>query len=371
MLKKFAIALAGFIAVVALLVVVKASQIQEMSKQDHSHPTISVATAEAQAVQWHASLSAIGTLAPVEGVTVSADADGTIIRIAVENGAAVKAGDLLVELDSSVENAQLAAAEARANLARVNLTRASELWQQKANSKSEYDAAEATARSTLADVDALKAQIAKKQVRAPFEGRVGIRMVNLGQYISKGRALMPLQKLDPIYVNFNLPQRQLPELAIGQSVSVTIDAFAKPFTGRITAINSEVDSTTRNVAIQATLANPQEVLRAGMFARIEVELPKSESLVVVPATAIAYAAYGNSVFVVEKLKGKDGKEYLGVRQQFVQLGVTRGDLIAVTGVKPGEQVVSTGVFKLRNAMPVQINNVAQPTSNPAPTPANT
>lgn len=371
MFKKFAIALSGFAAVVALLVVVKAAQIKEMSSQDHSHPPAAVATVEAQAVQWHPTLSAIGTLAPVEGVTISADADGTIVRIAAESGTAVKAGDLLVELDTSVEEAQLKATQARASLAQVNLTRAKELWGQQATSKSEYDAADATARQAQADVAALEAQIAKKHVRAPFDGRVGIRLVNLGQYISKGRALLPLQKLDPIYANFNVPQRQFPDLAIGQTVRVSIDAFAQPFEGKITAINSEVDAATRNISVQATLANPDEKLRAGMFARVEVELPQSNSLVVVPATAIAYASYGNSVFIVEKQKGKDGKEFLGVRQQFVQLGATRGDLIAVTGIKAGDQVVSTGVFKLRNGMPVQINNTVQPTNDANPKPANT
>jgi len=371
MIKKFAIALSGFAAVVLLLGAVKVAQIKEMSAQDHSHPAAAVATIEAQSVQWHPTLSAIASLAPVEGVTVSADADGTIVRIAAESGTAVKAGDLLVELDTSVEEAQLKSAQARANLAQVNLARAKELWGQQATSKSEYDAAEATARSAQADVAALEAQIAKKHVRAPFDGRVGIRLVNLGQYISKGRALLPLQKLDPIYANFNVPQRQLPNVALGQTVQVAIDAFDHPFEGKVTAINSEVDAATRNVSVQATLTNPEEKLRAGMFARVEVQLPQSNDLIVVPATAISYASYGNSVFIVEKMKNKDGKEFLGVRQQFVQLGATRGDLIAVSGIKAGDQVVSTGVFKLRNGMPVQVNNSVQPSSNANPKPANT
>lgn len=371
MLKKFAIALAGFIAVVLLLGGIKAAQIKEMSGQDHSQPPSSVATVEAQAVEWNPTLKAIGTLAPVEGVTISADADGTIVNIPVESGTAVKKGDLLIELDTRVEVAQLHAAEARANLSRVSLERAKELWDRNATSKSEFDAAEAAARSSVAEVEALKAQIAKKQVRAPFDGRVGIRLVNLGQFVARGQALFPLQKLDPIYVNFNVPQRQLPAVGLGQTVSVSVDAFDTPFEGRVTAINSEVDAATRNVSVQATLSNPRELLRAGMFARVEVELPNAEKLVVVPATAIAYASYGNSVFIVETMKGKDGKEYLGVRQQFVKLGATRGDLIAVTGIKPGEQVVSAGVFKLRNGLHVQVNNTVQPTSNPEPKPANT
>lgn len=372
MLKKFALALSGFLAVVLLLGGIKAAQIKEMSGMDHSMPALSVATTEAKAVIWQPTLRAIGTLAPVEGVTISADADGTVVRIAVENGAPVRAGDLLVSLDTSVEEANLHAAQATAELNRINLERAKDLWSRQAIAKSDYDAAEAAAAQSLAAVAAIQAQIAKKQVRAPFDGRVGIRTVNHGQFVGRGAPLMPLQKLDPIFVNFNVPQRQLPSLALGQEVAVSIDAFAAEFKGRLTAINPEVDSATRNVAVQATLDNPQELLRPGMFARVEVQLPASEEVIAVPATAIAYVSYGNSVFIVETMKSPEGKEYLGVRQQFVQLGAKRGDLVAITGgVKPGEQIVSAGVFKLRNGAAVQVNNAAVPTSNPAPKPANT
>lgn len=372
MLKKFIIALAGFGAVVLILGAIKVAQINEMKNMNHAVPLSSVATVQAQAVEWNPTLRSIGTLAPVEGVTVSADADGTIVRIAADSGSFVQAGDLLVELDTSVEVANLHSAQASAELARINLERARELFGRSAMAKSEFDAAEAAAKQATAAMAALEAQIAKKQVRAPFAGRVGIRQVNTGQFVARGQPLLPLQKLDPIYVNFNVPQRQLPSLSLGQEVSVVIDAFAEPFKGKLTAINSEVDSSTRNISAQATLANPDEKLRSGMFARVEVQLPATESLVVVPATAIAYASYGNSVYVVEKMKDKDGKEYLGVRQQFVKLGATRGDLIAVTGgLKPGEQVVSAGVFKLRNGAPVQVNNIVQPTSDPTPHPANT
>ena len=371
MIKKFAIAIAGFLAVVFLLGAIKVAQIKEMSGQHHAMPPTAVATIEAQTVQWTPSIKSIGTLAPVDGVTVSADADGTVVNIAVESGSQVQAGDMLVELDTRVETANLRAAEARANLTRINLERAKELWDRNAMAKSEFDAAEAAARASVAEVEALKAQIAKKQVRAPFSGRVGIRQVNVGQFVGRGQPLLPLQKLDPIYVNFNIPQRQLPSITLGQSVKVEVDAFAQPFVGRITAVNPQVDPTTRNVAVQATLPNPQEQLRSGMFGRVEVELPTADSLIAVPATAISYAPYGNSVFVVENIKGADNKEYLGVRQQFVKVGVTRGDLVAVTGIKPGEQVVSAGVFKLRNGAPVQINNKVQPSASAAPKPANT
>ncbi len=373
MFKKFLIAIAGFVLVVLLLGAYKAKQIADMTSVTHVPPPSAVTTTEALAADWHTYINSIGTLAPVDGVTISADADGTVTRLAVDSGAAVKAGDLLVELDTSIEVAQLGAAQARADLARINIERAKDLWDRNVSSKSEYDLADATHKQTLAEVAALKALIAKKQVRAPFDGRVGIRMVNLGQFVARGRSLLPLQKLDPIYVNFSIPQRQLPAIAIGQEVGIVIDAFgSRSFTATVTAINSEVDSATRNIAVQATMANPQEMLRAGMFARVEVQMTKAETQVVVPSTSIAYASYGNSVFIVEKMKDKDGKEYLGVRQQFVKLGANRGDLIAIAeGVKAGEVIVTSGVFKLRNGVPVQINNIVQPTSSATPKPANT
>ena len=373
MFTKFLIAIAGFILIVCALGAVKVAQIKEMSSVSHVPPPSAVTTIPAEAVVWHPALQAIGTLAPVEGVMLSADAEGTIVKILAESGTAVKAGDPLVVLDTSVEVAQLNAAEARAGLAKINIDRARELLDNKTLAKSEFDTIDATTKQILADVAALRAQIDKKTVRAPFDGRIGIRLVNVGQYISKGRALMPLQKLDPIFVNFSVPQRQLADLKIGQKIMVTIDAYqGKVFAGEITAINSEVDALTRNISVQATLGNPEELLRAGMFAQVEIELPVGQPKVVLPATAIAYAPYGNSVFVVEKMKDKDGGEYLGVRQQIVTLGATRGDLVVIeSGVKPGEQVVTAGVFKLRNGAHVQVNNTVQPSADSAPKPANT
>lgn len=376
MIKKFIIALLGFVAVVAILGGVKAAQIKEMMSAPHIMPPASVATTDAQAVEWRSYIKAIGSLAPVQGVTLSAEAEGAILRVAVESGTLVKAGDLLVEIDTSVEQAQLAAAEARASLAQVGLERAKSLLGNNTVAKSEFDTAEATYKQAMAEVASLKATMDKKNVRAPFDGRVGIRLVNTGQYVSRGVPLMPLQKLDPIYVNFSVPQRQISSLAVGQKVLLAVDgaemAEGKGFEGKINAINSEVDAVTRNVTVQAIIANPEEKLRSGMFARVEVELPQAESLIVVPATAIAYASYGNFVFVVEKMKGEDGSEYLGVRQEPVTIGTARGDLVAISGsVKAGEQVVAAGVFKLRNKVPVQVNNTVVPTSSATPKPANT
>ena len=373
MFKKFFLTLGGFLLVALVLGATKAAQVKQMMSTPQVQPLASVSTVEASTVDWHASIHSVGTLAPFEGVTISADADGVIVKLGAESGAKVKAGDLLVELDTTVEVAQLQAAEAAAGLARVNIERNEELFKGEAISKSEFDVATATFKQAEAQVAALKAQIAKKQVRAPFDGRVGIRLVNLGQFVARGAPLMPLQKADPIYINFNVPQRQLPALKFGQKISIKVDAYEnRAFEATITAINSEVDPDTRNVSVQGTVANPNEELRVGMFAKVEVEMQQAESQVVVPATAISYASYGNSVFIVENIKGPDGKEFLGVRQQFVKLGATRGDLVAISeGLKAGEQVVTSGVFKLRNQLPVQINNTGQPVASATPTPSNT
>ena len=373
MLKRFI----STLFVVALLFVglgaVKVAQIKTLSSQPHVMPAASVSTFEARLENWQPVISSIATLAPVQGVTVSADADGPIVKVYVENGASVHAGDLLMEIDSAVERAQLQAAESQQVLAQLNAKRAGELLEKNTISQSEFDQATAQLNQSLGAVTALKATIDKKAVRAPFDGRVGIRLVNLGQFVSRGQSLFPLQKLDALYVNFKIPQRLLSELSIGQKVAVAVDAFATTcFEGLVTAIDSEVDASTRNFSVQATLANPNEQLRPGMFAQVEVQLSANAEHIILPATAISYAPYGNSVFIVEKMKSEDGKEYLGVRQQFVKLGATRGDLIALeSGVKPGEQVVTAGVFKLRNAMPVQVNNTVLPASDPAPHPANT
>ncbi len=372
MFKKFLIAIGGFAVVVIALGAVKVAQIKELSSVPHTQPPSAVTSYEARAVAWQPVINVIGTLAPVQGVTVAADADGIISKIAAENGATVKAGDLLFELDTSVEVAQLAASEARAALAKLQRDRSAELVEKASSSKAELDASNAQFTQATAEVTALKATIERKHVRAPFDGRVGIRLVNLGQFVARGRALVPVQKLDPIYVNFSVPQRQLSALTIGQKISLGVDAYKTPFLGTVAAINSEVDASTRSVSVQALIANPSEQLRAGMFGQVEIELPIGAPQVVLPATAIAYAPYGNSVFIIEKMKDAAGQEYLGVRQQIVKLGATRGDLVAIEdGVKPGEQVVTAGVFKLRNGAHVQINNAVQPSSSSTPKPANT
>ena len=373
MIKRFIIAFTGFITVVALLGVVKASQIQEMASMDRSMPLTGVTTTTAENAEWHPTIKAIGSLAPVQGVTISAELEGTITEIAVENGAAVSTGDLLVRLDTTVEVAQLNAAKARSDLAKLQVDRARKLSEQNTISKSEYDSSAAQYAQTLADVAALEANIAKKNIRAPFAGRVGIRQINLGQYVSRGTPLIPLQKLDPVFVNFYVPQRNLPLLAVDQTVGVAVDAFPDQiFDARVGAINPEVDSATRNVWVQAIIPNPGEKLRPGMFARVEVTLPQVNNVVLVPSTSVSYASYGNSIYVIEETTAPDGSTYLAASQHPVVLGAKRGDLVSVVqGLDGGEQVVTSGVFKLRNGLPVQINNEVTPSQDEVATPPNT
>ncbi len=373
MIKRFLILIGGVALVFLSLGAFKAAQIKEMSSQAHVMPAASVTSAKAEQDTWQPTLKSIATLAPVEGVLLAADAEGTITRIAVENGAAVKAGDVLVEFDTTVETAQLAAAEARHRIASLDRKRAEELLAKNTISQAELDAADAQLRQTEADAAAVRALLGKKIVRAPFSGRVGIRLINLGQFVARGAPLMPLQRMDPMYVDLQIPQRQLPQVAVGQRVNVRVDAFPdRVFEGKISAINPAVDSASRNVSVQATIANPDEILRSGMFARAEIELKTGKPEIVLPATAISYASYGNSVFIIEKMKHPDGSEYLGVRQTFVKLGAARGDMISILeGVKPGEEVVTSGVFKLRNGLEVQVNNTVRPGNQLDPKPANT
>jgi membrane fusion protein (multidrug efflux system) len=309
----------------------------------------------------------------VQGVTIAAEIPGKIVKIAFEPGAAVKAGDLLIQLDTSTEEAQLRAAEATAALAKANLERANELRQNNTNSLAELDAADAQAKQANAQAESIRSIIAKKTIRAPFAGRLGLRLVNLGQILRDGDAITTLQTLDPIYVNFSLPQQRLSLLTPGTTVRVTTDAAPDAtFEGKINAINSEVDPATRNIRVQATLANREEKLRAGMFGNVEVVLPTQEQVLMIPVTAVLYAPYGDSVFIVDEKKDeKSGKVELVPRQQFIRIGTSRGDFVSVVdGLKPGEQVVTSGVFKLRPGTKVVIDNKLAPDAKLNPKPKN-
>jgi len=372
MTKRMILMLTVTAGLIAALGFVKFRQIQEAVAQNASFqpPPEAVTTIVAPLERWPTTLSAIGTVAAVQGVTVSADLPGIVERIAFESGAWVQEGDLLVQLDTRQEQAQLAAVEASRDLARLNFDRMHGLVNEGAITRAEYDRAAAEQKETTARVEEIRATIARKTIRAPFSGMLGLRQVNLGQYLSPGDAVVPLQSLDPIHVNFGVPQQDAGRVTIGRSVRITIEDIAgAEFTGRVSAINSVVDEATRNIQIQATLANPKNILRPGMFVQAEVLLGARNAVVTLPASAISYAPYGDSVFVVTEFKDPNGQTYKGVRQQFVKLGPSRGDQIAIlSGVEGGEEVVTSGVFKLRNGAAVFVDNKVQPDNKPAPKP---
>ena len=336
-------------------------------------PPEAVTTIVVRQEQWPANLAAIGTAAAVHGVTVSADLPGIVDQIHFDSGKAVREGAILVQLDTREERAQLAAAEAQQKLSRLNFDRVSGLLAKGVISQADYDKAAADNTQSRARVGEIRATIERKTIRAPFTGILGIRQVNLGQYLAGGAPVVSLQSLDPIYVNFSVPQQEVGRLGVGGKVRVTAEGPAgkaqSELTGAISAVDSVVNEATRNVQVQATLTNPEGKLKPGMFVETRVLLPASQTVIALPASAINYAPYGDSVFIVANLKGPDGKEYRGVRQQIVKLGSARGDQIAVTsGLQNGEEVVTSGVFKLRNGAAVQVNNKTQPGNNPAPKP---
>jgi membrane fusion protein (multidrug efflux system) len=359
-------------AIIAGLGTFKFRQIQAAIQEGASFqpPPEAVTTVVTREDHWPATLNVIGTAAAVQGVNVSADLPGIVSRIAFESGGAVRAGDVLLELDIKQEQAQLAAIEADRDLARLNFERLEGLISEGAVSKSEYDRAAAEQKQTEAKVREIQATIERKTIRAPFTGVLGIRQVNLGQYLSPGQAVVALQSLDPIYVNFGVPQQHAGQLRIGGAVRVIAGGGAgAAFTGRITAKESTVDEATRNMQIQATVSNVRGALRSGMFVQTEVGVGASRTVVPLPASAISYAPYGNSVYIVEQLKDPKGQPYKGVRQQFVKVEGARGDQVAVvSGLKPGQEVVTSGVFKLRNGAAVLVNNKVQPSNKTAPKP---
>jgi membrane fusion protein (multidrug efflux system) len=365
--------LAVTLALVAALGFVKFKQIQTAIAQGAAFqmPPEAVTTIVASEEAWASTLSAIGTVAAVRGVTIAADLPGTVEKIAFDSGQSVREGDVLALLDTRQERAQLAAADAQRDLARVNFERLQGLLNEKVISRAEFDRATAEQRQADGRVGEIRTAIDRKVIKAPFSGVLGLRHVNLGQYLSAGDALVTLQALNPIYVNFGVPQQAAGQMRPGRSVRITVgEEPGVAMTGRVTALDSVVDEATRNVQVQATFANPNGLLRPGMFVQTEAVSGAGSTLVSLPASAVSYAPFGDSVFVVTDIKSEKGT-YRGVRQQFVKLGATRGDQIAiVSGVKKGDEVVTSGTFKLRNGAAVLVNNKVRPGNNPKPKPEN-
>jgi membrane fusion protein (multidrug efflux system) len=371
MKKRMVLTLVAIAIFVTAIGAVKYGQIKKGMAQQGSFqpPPEAVTTVVAKKEPWPTTLSSIGTVVAVHGVTVAADLPGIVGRIAFESGRTVREGDLLLQLDTRQEQAQLTAAEAQLALARINLERMKGLKEKGIAAQADLDKADAEFKQAEAKTGEIRATIARKTIRAPFAGVLGIRQVDLGQYVQGGSPIVPLQSLHPIYVRFSVPQQEVGRVRVGGDVAVTSQGSGIRAEGKITAIDSIIDPATRNVQVQATLANADGKLKPGMFVETSMVLGTPESLVALPATAINHAPYGDSVFIVTEMKDPKGKTYKGVRQQFVKTGTGRGDQVAViSGVKPGEEVVTSGVFKLRNGAAVQVNNETQPSNDPAPKP---
>jgi len=341
--------------VLGFVVGIKALQIKALidSGGDFQLPPEYVTSATLTEDSWKQTLSAVGSLAAVQGVIVSSEVPGKVITIHFDSGEAVKIGQPLFDLDTSTEAAQLAASEAEARLATISLERARKLRQSNTVAQAELDAAEATSLAALAQVENLKAIIEKKRIRAPFTGHLGIRQIDLGQFINSGDPVVSLQSLIPIYVDFSLPQKEVALLKKGMTLEMSVDSFPKSiFSGQLTAINPEINISTRTIHLRGTLDNAEEKLLPGMFTQVSVILPEEQARKIVPSTAIVYASYGDSIFVINE---KDGQ--LTVDQHFVQLGEARGDYVSIiSDVEVGSKIVSTGAFKLRQGMRVELNN---------------
>lgn len=372
MVKRMLVMLAAVIVLLGGLAFVKYHQVQTAvaASQSFAPPPEAVTSIVAKQTAWPNTISVIGTMEAVHGVTVSADLPGTVAKINFESGKSVKAGDVLVELDTRQERAQLASLQAQHELSNLNYDRAKNLANAGVVSRQDYDRANADQRQTEANVSEIKATIDRKIIRAPFSGILGLRKVNLGQYLAAGAAIVSLQSLDPIYVDFGVPQEAALKVQVGRQLVVTSDDVpGREFHGQVTALDSLVDQTTRNIQIQATLRNLGGKLRPGMFVQVDATSGAPGKFITLPSSSINYAPYGDSVFIITDLKDPKGQTYRGVRQQFVKVGSSRGDQVAIlSGVNPGEEVVTSGVFKLRNGAAVQVNNKVKPENNPAPKP---
>ena len=366
MIRKLLIGIVIVIVIAAPLATIKVLQIKALIAAPMPEQSETIATAVAHEETWPDTLSAVGSVSAAQGVVVAPEIAGTVSEIAFESGATVNAGDLLVRLDTSSEEAQLRAADAQAEWAKISVERARRLNADKTVSQSEVDQADAALKQAAANADNIRAIIRKKTIRAPFAGKLGIRLVNLGEQLDVGKGIVSLQSLAPMFVDFSLPQQDFARLRDGLKVLAVSDSYpTNQFEGEISAINPDLDATTRSVRVRARFENPGDLLRAGMFARVTVVLPQSNAFLVIPATAILSAPYGDSVFLV------NGASNLVVQQTFVRTGRSRGDFVSVqSGLKAGDRVATAGIFKLRNGLSVHENNATAPEPSHAPTPPN-
>ncbi|HTS53993.1 MAG TPA: efflux RND transporter periplasmic adaptor subunit [Burkholderiales bacterium] len=335
-------------------------------------PPATVTASKADYQEWQPQISAVGTLRAVRGVDVTTEVPGLVSSVEFKSGDEVKAGQVLLQLNADTDVAQLHALEASADLAKTTYERDKEQLAAEVISKAQVDNDAADLKNKRALVAQQAALVEKKTIRAPFAGKLGISTVNPGQYITAGTAIVTLQTVDPVYVDFNVPQLQIPQMRLGQKVTLTADAYGgTTFEGKVNAINPRVDTSTRNVQVEATIANPRRLLVPGMFATVKLDTGEPQRLLTLPQTAIAYNPYGSTVFVVKAADKSEGQKQgaLVALQTFVTPGPTRGDQVAILkGVQPGDEVVTSGQGKLKNGMPVVIDNKVQPADNPNPAP---
>lgn len=382
---RYVIAVVGLIVLIGALVAIKGAQIGKLIQfgKDAAKagpPPEAVSTSVVSEEAWERTLLATGTVAAVRGVAVSNDAAGVVTAVRFESGEYVKAGQVLVELDSSVERAQLVSAEARKELAAVNAGRSQKLVAREALAPSQLDNDLAQVKTSNADSGQFAAQIARKTIRAPFAGWLGLRNVNLGQYLNPGTAVSTLEQLDSVYVDFTLPQQRLADCHIGQTVRVHLGGsdHAADLDGTVRAIEPGVDAVTRTIKVRANVQNGKGLLRSGMFVEVTLPLGVPEKVIIAPLTAVMHASYGDSVYIVESADAapKEGaatdqpplpSTAKLARQHFVKLGPTRGDYVAfVTGVKVGDELVTAGAFKLRNNVPIRVDNTMKSEASATP-----
>lgn len=396
-LMRFVIAAGLCLLVIGVLAGTKFAQISSLIRFGHAAqaagpPPEAVGTAVAKEGTWESVLEAVGSVAAGRGVTISNEIPGVVRAIRFESGAKVRAGQVLVDLDSGVERAQLASLRARKEFATATATRTRRLEAGGASTKMQLETDEAQLKTASADTQALLAQIEKKTIRAPFAGKLGIRSINLGQYLNPGTAITVLESLDAVYIDFTIPQQQVARVPVGTPVRIVLPGTQPPQTlaGKIAAVDPTADAVTRAVKLRATVQEQNEgnkkdgkedeaKLRPGMFVNVSVVLPQRANVVFVPATAILRAPYGNSIYIVENRKndhgdpvnGRDGKPAKVARQQFVRVGISRGDFVAIDeGVTAGQEVVMLGAFKLRNGAPVTVNNETMLSPSQTPSPPN-
>ncbi|WP_440026168.1 efflux RND transporter periplasmic adaptor subunit [Chromobacterium amazonense] len=365
MTKRMLIMLGGVALLIVVLGVGFFLHIQKLIASSPKPGPQTVSTTVAKTAEWQPQLSSVGTLTAMQGVDISSEVAGQVRSLHFKSGQDVKAGDVLVQLNADSDQAQLRSLQAAAELAATTLKRDRAQLAIEGVSQAQVDADIADLKSKTALVAQQAALVAKKTIRAPFSGRLGITTVNPGQYLNPGDKIVTLQTIDPVYVDFNLPQRQIGKVRVGQPVKVKSDAFGdEVFHGKINAINPKIDPATRNVQIEATIANPKHKLLPGMFANTTIEVGSKQKHLTLPQTAITYNPYGSTVFIV-----KQGKNGLEAQQAFVTTGDTRGDQVAITaGLKEGQEVVTSGQLKLKTGTPVTVNNSVQPANSPNPTP---